>query len=210
MEFRFDATTFFKDLDVLVLSIPLISLQETVDSLPINELIGKLVVDVGPLNDHPKSIPLEALGNYPDIDVLVTTPLLGMLPREGDQPKNTNNEYSNSNTGNGVTVVATPTVGPTGIWEGRQMVFERARVATIQRCDRYLKIFENARCDVVEEMASDHDATISDAQFVTHLVGRLLDQDLLTPTPIMSKEYKDLSKISEMATAGSFDRFYGM
>lgn len=90
------------------------------------------------------------------------------------------------------------------------MVFERARVATIQRCDRYLKIFENARCDVVEKMASDHDATISDAQFVTHLVGRLLDQDLLTPTPIMSKEYKDLSKISEMATAGSFDRFYGM
>ena len=148
VEFRFDATTFFKDLDVLVLSIPLISLQETVDSLPINELIGKLVVDVGPLNDHPKSIPLEALGNYPDIDVLVTTPLLGMLPREEDQPKNTNNEYSNSNTGNsntgnGVTVVATPTVGPTGIWEGRQMVFERARVANIQRCDRYLKKFEN-------------------------------------------------------------------
>ena len=133
-----------------------------------------------------------------------------MLPREEDRPKNTNNEYSNSNTGNGVTVVATPTIGPTGIWEGRQMVFEQARVANIQRCDRYLKFFENARCDVVEEITSDHDATISDAQFVSHSVGRLLDQDLLTPTPIMSKEYKDLSKISEMATAGSFDRFYGM
>jgi prephenate dehydrogenase len=97
----------------------------------------------------------------------------------------------------------------TNIWEGRQMVFERARVANIPRCDKYLEIFENARCEVVEEMASDHDATVSDAQFVTHLVGRLLDQDL-TPTPIASKEYKDLTKISEMATAGSFDRFYGM
>ena len=90
------------------------------------------------------------------------------------------------------------------------MVFERARVANVPRCDKYLSIFENARCEVVEEIASDHDATVSDAQFVTHLVGRLLDQDLLTPTPIASKEYKDLTKIAEMANGGSFDRFYGM
>jgi hypothetical protein len=90
------------------------------------------------------------------------------------------------------------------------MVYERVRVGNILRCDKYLQIFENARCEVVEEIASDHDAAVSDAQFVTHLIGRLLDQDLLTPTPIMSKEYKDLTKISEMASSGSFDRFYGM
>jgi len=191
VDFHFDATPFFKDLDVVVLAIPLIRLQEAVDSLPINELRGKLVVDVSPLNDHPKSILLEAFASYPDIDVLVTNPLLGMLPREEDQMK------------------PTP-AGPAGIWEGRQMIFERARVANVQRCDRYLEIFENARCEVVEEMATDHDATVNDAQFVTHLVGRLLDQDLLTPTPIKSKEYNDLTQISAMATAGSFDAFYGM
>lgn len=178
VDFHFDTTAFFKDLDIVVLAVPLIRLQEAVDSLPINELRGKLVVDVAPLNDHPKSILLKAFANYPDIDILVTNALLGKTS--------------------------------TSMWEDRQMVFERTRVANILRCDRYLEIFENARCEVVEEIASDHDATISDAQFVTHLVGRLLDQDLLTPTPIASKEYKDLTKISEMAVAGSFDRFYGM
>jgi len=178
VDFHFDTTAFFKDLDIVVLAVPLIRLQEAVDSLPINELRGKLVVDVAPLNDHPKSILLKAFANYPDIDILVTNALLGKTS--------------------------------TSMWEDRQMVFERTRVANILRCDRYLEIFENARCEVVEEIASDHDATISDAQFVTHLVGRLLDQDLLTPTPIASKEYKDLTKISKMAVAGSFDRFYGM
>ena len=204
VEFHFDAVEFFKDLDVVVLAVPLIRMQEVVDSLPINELRGKLVVDVSPLNDHPKSILLEAFANYPDIDVLVTNPLLGNLPREEDQPK------SKVRTNNGATVMKKDPVVPSGLWEGRQMVFERARVANVPRCDKYLGIFENARCEVVEEIASDHDATISNAQFVTHLIGRLLDQDLLAPTPIASKEYKDLRQISEMANGGSFDRFYGM
>eukprot|EP00531_Pseudo-nitzschia_arenysensis_P009935 CAMPEP_0116137310 /NCGR_PEP_ID=MMETSP0329-20121206/12183_1 /TAXON_ID=697910 /ORGANISM="Pseudo-nitzschia arenysensis, Strain B593" /LENGTH=743 /DNA_ID=CAMNT_0003632223 /DNA_START=172 /DNA_END=2403 /DNA_ORIENTATION=+ len=204
VEFHFDANAFFKDLDVVVLAVPLIRMQEVVDSLPINELRGKLVVDVSPLNDHPKSILLEAFANYPDIDVLVTNPLLGNLPREEDQPK------TKISVNNGATVMKKDSAVPSGLWEGRQMVFERARVANVPRCDKYLEIFENARCEVVEEIASDHDATVSDAQFVTHLVGRLLDQDLLTPTPIASKEYKDLTKISEMANGGSFDRFYGM
>jgi len=204
VEFFFDDKAFFKDLDVVVLAVPLIRMQEVIESLPVNELRGKLVVDVSPLNDHPKSIMLEAFANYPDIDVLVTNPLLGNLPREEDQPK------SKMPINNGATVMKKDSVVPSGLWEGRQMVFEQARVANIPRCDKYLSIFENARCEVVEEMASDHDATVSDAQFVTHLVGRLLDKDLLTPTPIASKEYKDLTKISEMANGGSFDRFYGM
>ena len=203
VEFHFDTTAFFKNLDVVVLAIPLIRMQEVIDTLPINELRGKLVVDTSPFNDRPKSIMLEAFANYPDIDVLVTNPMLGMLPPEVDPTQ------SNSRN-NGATVMTTVSSNSASIWEGRPMVFERARVADVQRCDRYLEIFENARCEVIEEMATGHDSTVTDAQFMTHLIGRLLDQDLLPPTPIMTKEYKELKKISEMAAAGSFDRFYGM
>eukprot|EP00536_Pseudo-nitzschia_multiseries_P008912 jgi/Psemu1/66748/estExt_Genemark1.C_2360034 len=190
VDFHYDATNFFRGLDVVVMSVPLIRLQEAVDSLPIHELRGKLVVDVSPFNDRPKSILLESFANYPDIDVLVTNPLLGMVPREED---GTVSIRDSSN-----------------LWEGRQMVYERARVANIPRCDRYLEIFERARCEVVEEIAGVHDSAVSDAQFVTHMIGRLLNRDLLAPTPIASKEYKDLAAISEMAAAGSLDRFYGM
>ena len=96
------------------------------------------------------------------------------------------------------------------------MIYERSRVANIQRCDKYLKIFENARCEIIEggggiADSDTHDITIGDAEFMTHMIGRLLDdRELLTPTPIMSKEYKELNKISQMASNGSFDRFYGM
>jgi len=243
VDFHYHAKEFFqKDLDVVVLSVPLIALEETVQSLPVEELSGKLVVDIGPLNDHPKSILFDAFANDPTIDVLITNPLLGMLPKEVDN--NNNKTYKkqskknmNNNNGGGVIVMApsyaTSSDGSgsgsdydssstaNSIWEGRQMIYERARVADIPRCDKYLKIFENARCEIIEEgggiatptdrSGSTHDVTIGDAEFVTHMIGRLLDDpELLTPTPIMSKEYKELTKISQMASNGSFDRFYGM
>jgi len=219
-------------------------------------------VDIGPLNDHPKAILLDAFANDPTIDVLITNPLLGMLPKDVDtttattsktsqkqsnRKNNRNNNNNNNNGGYGTTnnggggvVVMAPSYatssdgsgsgsdsasGTSSIWEGRQMIYERARVADIPRCDKYLKIFENARCEIMEEgggvtptptddqrsTGSTHDVTIGDAEFVTHLIGRLLDdRELLTPTPIMSKEYTELTKIAQMASNGSFDRFYGM
>jgi len=184
-------------------------------------LSGKLVVDIGPLNDHPKTILLNAFANDPTIDVLLTNPLLGMLPKEENKTKMQN---KNGNNG-GVTVMAPSyssgggsdgTSSSSNIWEGRQMIYERSRVANIQRCDKYLKIFENARCEIIEggggiADSDTHDITIGDAEFMTHMIGRLLDdRELLTPTPIMSKEYKELNKISQLASNGSFDRFYGM
>eukprot|EP00537_Pseudo-nitzschia_pungens_P005692 CAMPEP_0172375064 /NCGR_PEP_ID=MMETSP1060-20121228/59267_1 /TAXON_ID=37318 /ORGANISM="Pseudo-nitzschia pungens, Strain cf. cingulata" /LENGTH=767 /DNA_ID=CAMNT_0013102013 /DNA_START=209 /DNA_END=2512 /DNA_ORIENTATION=+ len=190
VDFHYDATNFFRGLDVVVMSVPLIRLQEAVDSLPIHELRGKLVVDVSPSNDRPKSILLQAFASYPDIDVLVTNPLLGMVPREEHATHRVHDSSS--------------------LWEGRQMVYERARVANVPRCDRYLEIFERARCEVVEEITGVHDSAVADSQFVTHLIGRLLDRDLLAPTPIASKEYKDLTALSEIAATGSLDRFYGM
>lgn len=208
------------------MSVPLIALEETIASLPIEELSGKLVVDIGPLNDHPKSILMDAFANDPTIDVLLTNPLLGMLPKE----ENSRTKLQKKNANGGVTVMA-PSYSSGGgggsdgtssssslsnIWEGRQMIYERSRVANIQRCDKYLKIFENARCEIIEggggiADSDTHDITIGDAEFMTHMIGRLLDdRELLTPTPIMSKEYKELNKISQMASNGSFDRFYGM
>ena len=207
------------------MSVPLIALEETIASLPIEELSGKLVVDIGPLNDHPKSILMDAFANDPTIDVLLTNPLLGMLPKEENRSK-----MQKKNDNGGVTVMApsyssggggggsdgTSSLSLSNIWEGRQMIYERSRVANIQRCDKYLKIFENARCEIIEggggiADSDTHDITIGDAEFMTHMIGRLLDdRELLTPTPIMSKEYKELNKISQMASSGSFDRFYGM
>jgi hypothetical protein len=58
--------------------------------------------------------------------------------------------------------------------------------------------------------AEQHDASTADAEFVTHLTGRLLDRQLLPPTPVSSKEYAALCDVADMTSGDSFDFFYGM
>ena len=251
MDFYYDMRDFLQDLDVVVLSVPLIALEETVEALPVEALSGKLIVDIAPLNDHPKAVLFDAFANDPTIDVLLTNPLLGILPKEEvindmTKKKMLQSRYKGGRNGgnggtsnnNGVVTIMAPDrgngssvgVSSKNTWEGRQMIYERARVADIPRCDKYLKIFENARCEIIEGNSggsgisttsstdigsttgsSGIDETIGDAEFVTHMIGRLLDdRELLTPTPIMSNEYKELTKISQLASSGSFNRFYAM
>ena len=63
---------------------------------------------------------------------------------------------------------------------------------------------------MVEMTAEQHDASTADAEFVTHLTGRLLDRDLLPPTPVTSKEYAALCNVADMTSGDSFDLFFGM
>lgn len=206
---HFEVSNFLKDLDVVVLAVPMIDLEETVEMLPVDKLVGKLVVDVSPLNQHPKNLLLHTFANHPDIDVLVTNPMFGPVPQGRGDIGVVNGSKS------GEFILAPANVqalaeAANSLWEGRPMVYERARISNMQRCDRYLKIFEKARCQVVEMTSDQHDATTADAEFVTHMVGRLMDQDLLPPTPVMSKEYESLLDVAEMTSGDSFDLFFGM
>lgn len=197
---HFESTNFFKGLDVVILSVPLIDLEDVVEALPLDKLAGKLVVDVSPLNQHPKSILLRAFAGNPDIDILVTNPMFGpSVPVNGDLL------VSSGSSRSGVASAAS-----VSLWDGRPMVYERARVTNVQRCERYLKIFKKARCQVIDMNSEQHDATTADAEFVTHMIGRLLDQDLLPPTPVMSSEYKALVQVADTASRDSFDLFFGM
>lgn len=209
---HFEISKFLKELDVVVLAVPMIDLEETLESLPIDQLAEKLVVDVSPLNQHPKNVLLQAFASYPSIDVLVTNPMFGPITQRGQTGTITTSAI-NGNVGD---VVLSPSnkeafaEATNSLWDGRPMVYERARISNMQRCDRYLKIFEKAKCRVFEMNSDQHDATTADAEFVTHMVGRLLDLDLLPPTPVMSKEYEALTEVAEMTSGDSFDLFFGM
>lgn len=194
VEFRphYEMTSFLRDLDVVILSVPLIDLENVVNSLTPDKVAGKLVVDVSPLNGYPKDLLLKKFGDQPDVDILVSNPMLGVSP----------------NSVNGESTESLATVA--NQWDGRPVAYEKVRISDMQRCDRYLGIFEEARCQVLEMDSEQHDSSTADAEFVAHLVGRLLDQNLLPPTPIMSKEYEALSEVAEMTSGDSFDMFFGM
>lgn len=184
---HYENASFLQDLDVVILAVQLIDLEEVVSSLPMEKFGGKLVVDVTPVNSYPRGVLLKTFADQPDVDILVTNPMLGPKPQLGS------NENMSSN-----------------MWDGRPMAYDRVRISNVQRCERYLQIFQDARCQVLEIDSKQHDESIAQAEFVTHMIGRLLNNGLLPPTPLMSKEYDDLCDVAEMTAGDTLDLFYGM
>ena len=185
---NFEMSRFFSGLDIVVLAVPLIELEDTVNTLPIEDLKGKLVVETCVMNKHPKSILLKAFGSYPEIDLLSSHLMFSATPGGTEDPY----------------------VGPSSC-DGRPVVYEKVRITDVPRCGRFLQIFEEARCQLVEMTAEQHDDTVADAEFMAHLTGRLLlDKQLLPHTPVVSKEYAALCDVAEMTSGDSFDLFFGM
>jgi len=185
----FETSRFLNKLDVVVVAVPLIQFEDTVSNLPTLDLRGKLIVETCVLKNHPKSVLLKAFGNHPEIDILSTHPMMGM---PASSPAKDN-------------------IDTTSSWDGRPIVYEKVRISNVLRCEKFMHIFEEARCQLVEMTAEQHDASVADAEFVAHLTGRLLsDKQMLPPTPVISKEYAALCDVADMTAGDSFDLFFGM
>jgi len=170
----YEMSTFLQGLDVVVIAVPMIDLEEAMESLPLEKLRNKLVVEVCPLNVYPRTVLSNALP--PDTDILCTNPM----------------------------------VAPGVELEGVPVVYEKVRIRDTRRADCFLSTFERARCQMVEMASEDHDAYVADAEFVTHLTGRLLDRNLLPVSPVSSREYAALCDVADMTSNDHFDMFYGM
>jgi prephenate dehydrogenase len=177
---------------VVVVAVPLTAVKDTMQSLPADLLRGKLLVEAGPLNAHPKKVMVETFGDYPDIDLITANPMFGSHGR-GSGGVEEKDAYT------AVTL------------EGRPMIYEKIRIANVQRCEAFLDLFKNLRCQLIEMNAEQHDESVGDAEFVTHLIGRLLlERQLLPPTPVVSKEYAALCDVADSTAGDSFDLFFGM
>ena len=171
----FDMSSFLQGLDVVVISVPMIELEETLESLPLDKLRNKLVVEVCPLNAYPRTILTRILPA--DTDILCTNPMFSPEVQGLD---------------------------------GVPFVYEKARIRDTSRASCFLSTFEQARCQMVEMASEDHDSYVADAEFVTHLTGRLLDRNLLPASPVSSREYAALCDVADMTTNDTFDMFFGL
>lgn len=112
-------------------------------------------------------------------------------------------------------ICSNPMFGPSSTnpqsWDGQPFIYEKVRIADERRAEAFLKMFESSRCQMLQMTCEQQDAHTADAEFVTHLAGRLLGYGkLLPPTPVSSKEYAALCDVNEMTKGDSFDLFYGM
>lgn len=178
----FEMESFLKDIDVLVIAVPMIEFESAVSSLPKDLLANKLVVEVSPLGTVPKNILLEQLPE--SADIISSHIMFGPSTSGGSTSKS---------------------------WDGQPVVYDKVRVRNERVANAYLNIFERERCQMVMMSAEQQDAHMADAEFVTHLTGRLLGcGKMLPPTPVASREYAALCDVTDMTSADTFDLFYGM
>lgn len=63
---------------------------------------------------------------------------------------------------------------------------------------------------MIEMSCEKHDEYAANSQFITHLTGRILWQQNLSPTPIDTKGFQTVLTLVENTCKDSFDLFFGL
>ena len=85
-----------------------------------------------------------------------------------------------------------------------------AHVEGVDRIERFLSIWEEEGCRMVPMSCAKHDSYAANSQFITHLMGRILGNQGLAPTPIDTMGFQSVLKLVDSTTADSFELFYGL
>lgn len=84
-------------------------------------------------------------------------------------------------------------------WEGLRFVYDKVRITENsiqeQKCERFLSIFQDEGCKMVNMSCKEHDQYAAESQFVTHTVANILSTMNLEATPIDTKGYETLMKL---------------
>ncbi|KAL5731194.1 arogenate dehydrogenase (NADP(+)) [Ranunculus cassubicifolius] len=168
--------------DVLLVCSSILSTEAVVRSIPMHKLKPDTIfADVLSVKQFPKNLFLEVLP--PGFGIVCTHPMFG------------------------------PESGKNG-WSGLPFVFNKVRVdetiAQNLKCDQFLNIFEQEGCRMVDMTCEEHDRHAAGSQFITHTIGRILSHLDLESTPINTKGYESLLKLTDNTVSDSFDLYYGL
>jgi len=228
-----------KGLDVIILACSIVSFEGTVKNLAphLKEWIddedggngrGPLIVDVLSVKEHPRQLLVDILPK--ECDIMCTHPMFG--PDSGGESWNDLNfVYERTRIG-GVLMDQQHGTDPSpDNTNNRRLIFNRSslmksnrRVSTVHllkdetdshiegvdRMERFLSIWEEEGCNMVELSCKDHDFFAASSQFLTHLTGRILGEQGLVPTPIDTKGFENVLNLVKSTTDDSFDLFYGL
>ncbi|XP_021741823.1 arogenate dehydrogenase 1, chloroplastic-like [Chenopodium quinoa] len=168
--------------EVILLCTSILSTEKVLRSFPLHRLRrSTLFADVLSVKEFPRSLFLQVLPK--DFDILCTHPMFG------------------------------PDSGKNG-WGGLPFVFDKVRVGSdptrTSRAEAFLDVFRNAGCRMVEMTCADHDKHAAGSQFITHMMGRVLEKLALENTPINTKGYESLLNLVDNTARDSFELFYGL
>ena len=163
------------DLDCIVFCNSIVSFQDLISEINVEQLKNKLLIDVLSVKNYPKNILL----NIPNVDILCTHPMFG------------------------------PDSAADG-WKDKKFIYEKVRITNQLICNKFLKIFKDEGCKMIEMTCEEHDRNTAESQFITHLTGRILDQVNLSSNPISTHGFDLLLDIKNNTCKDSFDLFRGL
>nr|GEV73671.1 arogenate dehydrogenase 2, chloroplastic-like [Tanacetum cinerariifolium] len=99
-------------------------------------------------------------------------------------------------------------------WKDLTFVYDKVRIWNkenrLARCENFLKCFEREWCLMREITYAEHDMHAAESQFITHMIGRILEKFGLDSTQINTNGYESLLDLVENTSNDSFELYYGL
>ncbi|OVA07825.1 Prephenate dehydrogenase [Macleaya cordata] len=95
-------------------------------------------------------------------------------------------------------------------WKDLPFVYDKVRIRDEEICSRFLQIFKDEGCRMVEMSCEEHDKLAARSQFLTHTVGRVLSEMEIESTSMDTKGFQKLLQLKESTMKNSFDLYSGL
>ncbi len=97
---------------------------------------------------------------------------------------------------------------PTNDWTDQPLVYETLRIQDRERYQNLMETFQE--CRLIQLEGEGHDQYAAKSQFITHVIGQIVSQLKIEPTPIDTKSYSLLREIRKIVGNDSSDLFRGL
>jgi len=95
-------------------------------------------------------------------------------------------------------------------WIDKKFVYFKKRISNESRFNYFIKIIKEKGCQLISITPQNHDEITSNSQFLTHLVGRILENLKPKPSIIDTDGFTSLIKLVEQTKNDSWDLFEGL
>lgn len=95
-------------------------------------------------------------------------------------------------------------------WEGKKFVYFKKNITNEVRCRYFLNTIKEKGCHLISITPQNHDEITSNSQFLTHLIGRILENLDPKPSIIDTDGYSSLIKLVNQTKNDSWDLFKGL
>ncbi|GFH58324.1 arogenate dehydrogenase (NADP+), plant [Chaetoceros tenuissimus] len=191
---------------------------------------GILFVDVCSVKEHPRNVMLQCLPE--ECDILCSHPMFGPISGANGwnglrfifEKTRVNKEIlsdpDNDSVGKHCNDLKERSLGKSLVLSTRKFAHnlnpeeidgeQDLKKAGMDRMERFLSIWEEEGCKMIEMTCKEHDMYAAKSQFITHFLGRVLGQQGLEPTPVDTKGFESVLGVVHSVTSDSFDLFEGL